>query len=129
MCIDKYFTLKLSSIGDLNIYLGDKLRKMMLPNVIWCWSMIPSKYVQLGVKNWNIHLKENYDRKYALLKEPANPFACRYDPKVDVSEPLDADMASYYQYITGIRQWMIKLGHIDIATKVSMLSSLNYYLS
>ena len=47
--IDKYFTLKPTSIGDPDIYLGAKLRKMNLPNGVWCWIMSPSKYVQEAV--------------------------------------------------------------------------------
>ena len=46
---------------------------------------------------------------------------------MDISEPLDADMTSYYQYIIGIARWMIELGCVDIATEVSMLSSHNAY--
>ena len=46
---------------------------------------------------------------------------------MDISEPLDADMTSYYQYIIGIARWMIELGCVDIATEVSMLSSNNDY--
>ena len=61
--------------------------------------MSPSKYVQEAVNNYKICLKEHYDGKYALLKEAANPFAYNYEPEVDVSELLDVDMASYYQYI------------------------------
>ena len=33
--IDKYLTLKASSIGETDIYLGAKLRKMTLPNGVW----------------------------------------------------------------------------------------------
>ena len=36
--------------------------------------MSPSKYVQEVVKNLKIHLKENYDDKYALFKESAHHF-------------------------------------------------------
>ena len=61
--------------------------------------MSPSNYSQEAVNNCKIHIKENYNGKYALLKEAANPFAYNYEPEVDVSELLDVDMASYYQYI------------------------------
>ena len=76
--IDKYFTLKPSSIGEPDIYLGAKPRKMKLPNDVWCWSMSPSKYVQEAVRNCEIHLIENYDGKYCLLKDARNPFAYHY---------------------------------------------------
>ena len=67
--IDKYFTLKPSSIGETVIYLGANFIKMTLPNGVWCWSTILSKYVQEVVKNYEIHIREHYDGKYALLKE------------------------------------------------------------
>ena len=44
--IDKYFKFKPSSIGDPNIYLGDKLNKMILENGVWAWANIPSKLCQ-----------------------------------------------------------------------------------
>ena len=125
--IDKYSTLKPTLIGDPDIYLGAKLRKMNLPNGVWCWIMSPSKYVQESVQKCETHLKEHFNGKYSLLKDAVNPFAYHYEPEVEVSEPLDPDMASYYQYLIGIMQWMVELGRLDIATEVSMLSSHNEY--
>ena len=46
MKIDKYFKLKQSSIGDPDIYLGAKLKYTRAENGVWCWTLIPSKYVQ-----------------------------------------------------------------------------------
>ena len=74
--IDKYFTLKSSSIGDPDIYLGANPRKMKMPNGDWCWTTSPSKYVQEAAKNCEMHLKENYVGKYCLMKDARNPFAC-----------------------------------------------------
>ena len=79
------------------------------------------------MRNCEIHLKENYDGKYCLKKIVPNPFAYHYETEMDVSPPLDPEMASYYQSIIGIMRWMIELGRIDICTKVSMLSSHNAY--
>ena len=36
MKIDKYFKLKPSSISDLDIYLGTKLKYTCAPNGVWC---------------------------------------------------------------------------------------------
>ena len=33
--IDKYFNIKPSFIGDPDIYLGDKLKEMILDNGVW----------------------------------------------------------------------------------------------
>ena len=46
MNIDKYFKLKLSSIGDPDIYLGAKLKYTRASNVVCCWTLSPPKYVQ-----------------------------------------------------------------------------------
>ena len=128
MCIDNYFTLKPSSVGDPDIYLGAKLRKMTTPNGVRCLSIGLSKYVQEAVNNCKINLKQHCDGKYVLLKEDFNPFAYHYEPKVDISEPYDTDIASYYQSIIGIIRCMIKLGCGDTTTEVSMFSSQNTYL-
>ena len=73
--IYNYFTLKPTSIGDPDIYLGSKLRKTKLPNGVWCWSMRPSKYFQEALRNCEKHLKEHCNGKYSLLKDAVNPFA------------------------------------------------------
>ena len=125
--IDKYFTFKPSSIGEPDIYLGVKLRKMTMPNSVWFWSMSPSKYIQEDVRNCETHIKEQYRGRYSLVKDGANPFAYHYGPKVNVSEPLDPEISSYYQYPIEIIQWMVEQERVDIATEVSMLWSHNAY--
>jgi hypothetical protein len=49
--IDKQFPLKKTSVGDPDIYLGAKLRKVVLENGVKAWSMSPSKCVQEAVSN------------------------------------------------------------------------------
>ena len=46
-----------------------------------------------------------------------------YDLELDTSPELDPDAVSYYLTIIGILTWMIKLGMIDIITKLSFFSS------
>ena len=125
--IDKFFKLKPASIGDPDIYLGAKLRKMTLNNGVWCWSISPSKYVQEAVRNCETHLRENFDGKYKLQKNAPNPFPYHYEPEIDISPALNPEMASYYQSLIGIMRWMVELGRVDIATEVSLLSSHNAY--
>ncbi len=36
---------------------------------------------------------------------------------------LDHKCSSFYQHLIGVIRWMVELGQIDIATKISMLSS------
>ena len=66
-----------------------------MPNGVWCWSMIPAKYVQEAIRNCETHMKERCGGKYSIVKDAANPFAYDYEPKVDVSEPLNTEMTSY----------------------------------
>ena len=61
------------------------------------------------------------------MKYTANPLAYHYETGVDLSEPLNPEMASYYQSLIGIMWRMVELGRIDINTEVSMLSSHNAY--
>ena len=44
--------MKENSIGDPDLYLGAKLRKVALPNGVQAWSTSPSKYIQEAVKMW-----------------------------------------------------------------------------
>ena len=40
--VDKYFKLKLDSIGEPDMYLGAKVRPMKLDNDVWAWTLSPS---------------------------------------------------------------------------------------
>ena len=126
---NKYFNLKTSLVGDQDIYLGTKIRKMTMPNGVWCYRMSRSKYVQDAVRNCETDMKEQRGGKYTLVKDVANPFAYHYEPDVNVSEPLNHEMALYYQSLIEIMSWMVEFGHIDISTEVSMLLSHNAYPS
>ena len=46
-----------------------------------------------------------------------------YCPEWNVSSVLGLDDASYYQSLIRIMRWMIDMGHIDVKTEVSLLSS------
>ena len=58
--INDFMKLKPDSIGDLDIYLGAKLKQVELDNDVFCWSLSPSKYVQEAVRNCENHVKNNY---------------------------------------------------------------------
>ena len=94
--IDKYSTLKPLSIGEPDIYLGVKLMKMTMANGVWCWSMIPSKYVQEAVRNCETHLRDQCVGKYSLVNDAYNPFDYHYKIKVDVSDPLNPEIELYF---------------------------------
>jgi len=100
--IDTYFKLKPSSIGDPDVYLGAKVTKMNLINGTWCWTLSPSKYVQEAVKNCEFALNDSFDGAYKLPKNAPNPFPVGYKPELDVTKPLEPELASYYQSLVGV---------------------------
>ena len=36
-----------------------------------------------------------------------------------MSEPLSPELALYYQSLIGVMRWVVEIGRIDIATKIS----------
>jgi hypothetical protein len=46
-----------------------------------------------------------------------------YCPEMDISDPLDPKYLLFYQHLIGVMRWMVELGRVDIATKISLLSS------
>ena len=121
--IDKFMKLKESSFGDPDIYLGAKLKKLQMDNDVWCWSIIPSKYVQEAVHNCQKYLKEKFSDEYELIANAPNPLTLGYEPCMDVSLLMSPDEASYLLTIIGVMRCKIELGRMDIAVEVSQLSS------
>ncbi len=119
----EYFTLKPPSVGNPSMYLGAKLKLMQMSNGVYVWGMSQSNYIKEAVSNCEKHLKSNYDGWYVLPTQAANPFVMGYEPELDDTPALDPDRASYFQSIIGVMRWMCKIGCIDIATEVSLLSS------
>ena len=118
--IGKYFKLKENSIGPPKIYLGGKVRKVRLENGNDAWGYSSSQYVQNAVNNVEEHLKKNGQK---LNMRGKSPITSGYRPEVDLSPPLDAERASYYQSLIGILRWIVELGRVDICCEVSLLSS------
>ena len=121
--LDNYFKLNPGSTGDPDMYLGVKLWRMKLINVVVAWVMIPSKYVREAANNCAKHVKDNFPGKYTCPARAENPFVIGYEAVINMSESLDLAKASYFQSIIGIMSWMVKIGRIDIVTEVSLLSS------
>ncbi len=69
-----------------------------------------------------LYILEHLPPQYRLPKLAPNPFPTKYELGIDISPELDPDLASYFQSLIGIMCWMVKLGCIDIATKVSLLT-------
>ena len=53
----------------------------------------------------------------------SNPFAADYEPELDESEILTADLASWYASLIGMLRWMVEIGRVDIITEVSLMAS------
>ena len=121
--IYKCFKLKPSSIGDPNIYLGAKLKKMRLENRVWAWANIPESYVKESVEKVEKYLAELADARCKLKKKKAeNPFIGDYATEMDETPPLEQDIAFWYQYFIGIPRWMVEIGTVDIITEVSIMA-------
>jgi hypothetical protein len=88
------------------------------------WGLSPSKYIIQAVENCQLHdLTDKLNGKYSIPTRVDNPFPVNYDTSTDLSDILDPECSSFYQHLIGVMRWMVELGHIDIATEVSMLSS------
>jgi hypothetical protein len=46
----------------------------------------------------------------------------KYQPEVDVSEELNAELTTYYQELIGILWWAVEIGRADVLLEVSMMS-------
>jgi hypothetical protein len=120
--LDYYFKMKPGSIGDPDIYLGGKLRKVTLPNGVEAWGISPSKYIQEAVKSVEDFLDKNFNGR-KLLKRAPTPFESDYAPELDTTPELDSKQATYFQSLVGVLRWMVELGRVDIITETSLLAS------
>lgn len=118
--LGKYFELKEESVGPPDLYLGGKMRKVVLDNGVGAWAFGSSQYVQAAVKNLENQLKERGEQ---LPRRAKAPLTTDYRPEVDVSPELSPTDAAHYQSLIGILRWMVELGRVDICCEVSMMSS------
>jgi hypothetical protein len=102
--LDKYFTLKLTSVGYPSMYLVAELKLTQMNNGVLAWGMSLSKYIKEAVSKCEKHLKLNYDGRYALPTKAANPFVMEYEPELNETPALEPDRALYYQSIIGVMQ-------------------------
>jgi hypothetical protein len=121
--IHGYMPLKNPNDSDPDIYLSAKLKETQLPNGIWAWGMSPSKYVNQAIKNTKTQPLNQFNGCYRLPTKADNPFPTNYKPELDVLDPLDLILSSFYLHLIGMMQWMIELGCIDVAIKILLLLS------
>ena len=92
--IDYYFKLNTSSIGNPNIYLVAKLKKIKPENRVWAWANRPSIYVKESVVNVESYLAKLGDARWQLPnKKSDNPFLGDYSPEMDETPPLEQYLA------------------------------------
>ena len=63
--LNKFFKMQPSSIDTPNIYLGGKVKKIRLPDMVEAWTFSSSQYVQEAVSNVKIFSK--------ILMDPCCP--------------------------------------------------------
>ena len=100
------------SVAPPNIYLGGKVKKMRLPNMVEAWTFSSSQYVKEAVSNVEIFLQD-LDGSMLSMKINA-PLSNGYRPELDSSPQLDGADGAYYQSLIGILWWIVELGRIDI---------------
>ena len=76
--------------------------------------MSPVRYVHEAGRSCEAHLAANLSGKLRLPQRANNLFNMGYDPELNVSPMLEPHIA----LLMGILRWMIKLGKIDMITKV-----------
>jgi len=102
--LDKFFQMKHGSIGDPDIYLGTKLRKVVLDNGVYAWGSSPSKYVQDAVANVEQYLTLHYPGRQ-LKNKLSGPWPSGYVSELDETPELDAEQAT----ITSLK-WVFCIG-------------------
>ena len=87
--IDLYFNLKPSSIGDPDIYLESKLKKMRFENGVRAWENSPAKYVKKSVAKFEKYLAELADARWQLPKKKyEKPFVGDSTPDMEETPAL-----------------------------------------
>ena len=98
--LDNFFQMKPGSISDPDIYLGAKLREVMLSNRAKCWSMSSAKYVRDAICNIKDYIKKNLNGM-KLKKKVSHSWQSNYMAEDDESPELPSQLASALdQYFT-----------------------------
>jgi Reverse transcriptase (RNA-dependent DNA polymerase) len=120
--IDKYFPMKLGSIGDPDMYLGAKLKAVQMQNNVLAWGMSSSKYVQEAVRNAELYLAENFGG-CKFVKRARGPWPTDYVSELDMMPKLSPKLVTSYQSQSGVLHWIVELGWVNIIMEVLLLAS------
>ena len=110
--LDKFFNIQPRSIAPPNIYLGGKVNKICLQNMVEAWTFSSIQYVQEAVSNVDKFLQD-FDGSMLSMKIN-DPLSNGYIPELDISTELDGSDGAYSQSFISILWWMVELGRIDI---------------
>ena len=121
--LGRYFELKEESIGPPDHYLGGKVRKVQLENGVYAWAFSSSQYVQTAVKNVEVYLDSQVNKRWKMPSKADTPLTTTYRSELDVSRELNEADAANYQSLLAILRWMVELGRVDVCLEVSMMSS------
>ena len=119
--IDRFFPMKKGSIGDPDIYLGTKLRKVTLDNGVQAWGSSPAKYVQEAVSNCEKWISENLGGR--KLPKGTTSWPTGYAAELDETPELTPQLSSFYQSQVGVLHWIVEIGRVDVITEISHLAS------
>ena len=124
--LGKYFKLKEESIGPQKIYLGGKVRKVMLEHGVEAWAFGSSQYVLQAVKNVERYLNDCHcigDTRFCIPAKANIPMRTSYQLELDTSPELVGKDAWYYMSLIGVLRWIVELGKVDICLECLMMSS------
>jgi hypothetical protein len=93
--------VKEGSLKKPEIYLGANVSDFQLPDGQMAWSTSPRDYVKNAVKTMEDLLEEDSEG-YTLKSNVKDPFPKDYKPELDITDELDAPMASRFLQLIGI---------------------------
>ena len=100
--------MKEASIGEPDVYLEGKVRKVELKTGEICWAFRLSQYVREACNNVQAYLKQRngddklQDCKYHMSNKAPDPISNEYRPEIDISPELNATDTADYQSLIGI---------------------------
>jgi len=120
-----HYLLKPDSIGEPKTFLGATISKHIMDGTDYhTWAIGSKAYLvealrvvkqRISQKKYNLQLK----------RKVSAPLPSGYKPELDGMKEVDDETAIVYMQFIGILRWLVELGRIDVAAKVSMMSAYN----
>ena len=119
--ITEFYRAKVRSIKPPDIYLGENIMKVQMPDGREVWGSSSRDYVKNAIITVE-RMFEEYGESYTLRNTVKAPFPAGYKPELDVTEDLEPELESRYLQLIGIFRWAVEIGQVDIFLEVSLLS-------